>query len=63
MDAKQFELEALRRMTAEAKLAVMRSLIQQAYTLKASGLRSLYPDLPEEEIQTRARRLVGGDGP
>jgi hypothetical protein len=61
-DAEAFEIEALRRMTPEAKLAVMRALIRQAYTLKWAGLQALQPELSEEDAWARARELVGGDG-
>jgi hypothetical protein len=61
--AEAVEVEALRRMTPGTKLAVMGALIRQAYELKAAGLRSLHPELSEEEVQARTRRLVGGDRP
>jgi len=63
MDSEEFETEALRALSPEAKLAVMRSLIRQAYELKAAGLRSLHPELSETEVRARARDLVGGDRP
>lgn len=63
MDAKTFEIAALRAMSPEAKLAVLRSMIRQAYELKAAGLRSVHPELSEKEVQARARELVGGDRP
>ena len=50
-------------MTPARKLAVMRSLIRQAYELKQAGIRAFRPDLPEEEVRALARRLVGGDRP
>jgi len=56
------DIEILRRMTAEQKLAVMRSLIRQAYALKEAGVRALHPNLPEDEIQARTRAAVAGDG-
>lgn len=55
------EYEAIRRMTPERKLAVMRSLIRQAYELKAAGIRAAHPELSEEEVRSRARELVAGD--
>lgn len=61
MNAREREFEALRRMTPERKLAVMRALIRQAYELKAAGIRATCPGLPEEEVRARARELVGGD--
>lgn len=60
MDVKEFERQALRAMTPEAKLAVLGSMIRQAYELTAAGLRSLHPELPENEVLARARELVGG---
>lgn len=60
-DSEAFEVEALRRMTPEAKLAVMRGLIRQAYSLKMAGIHSLHPALYESEAWARARDLVGGD--
>jgi hypothetical protein len=63
MDSQEFETQALRAMSPEAKLAVMRSLIRQAYALKAAGLRSLHPELSEAEVWARTRDLVGGDRP
>ena len=56
------EIEILRRMTPEQKLAVMRTLIRQAYELKAAGLRAMHPELSEEEVQARTRAAVAGDG-
>lgn len=63
MDAREREYEALRRMEPAEKLAVMKGLIRQAYELKAAGIRASAPDLAEEEVQARARELVGGDRP
>ncbi len=63
MDAREEEYEALRRMQPAQKLAVMRALIRQVYELNAAGIRASRPDLTEEEVQARARELVGGDGP
>jgi hypothetical protein len=59
----ELETEVLRRMTPEQKLAVMRSLIRQAYALKAAGIRALDPELSDQEVQLRARAAVGGDRP
>ena len=61
MDAREQEYRALRAMTPERKLAVMRSLIRQAYELKAAGVRAAQPELPEEDVRARARDLVAGD--
>lgn len=63
MEAREQEYEVLRRMSPAKKLAVMRSLIRQAYELKAAGIRASRPDLPEAEVRARARELVGGDRP
>jgi hypothetical protein len=62
-DASEAEIAVLRRMTPAQKLAVMRTLIRQAYELKVAGIRASHPDLPEEEVWARARTLVGGDRP
>jgi len=56
------EIALLRRMTPAKKLTVLRSLIRQAYELKAAGLRATRPDLSEEEVWKRACAQVGGDG-
>jgi hypothetical protein len=53
----------LRRMRAEEKLAVMTSLIRQAWELKAAVLRANEPGLSESEIRARAWEMVGGDRP
>lgn len=55
------DIEILRRMTPEQKLAVMRSLIRQAYALKEAGVRALHPDLTEEEVKERTKAAVAGD--
>lgn len=52
----------LRAMKPARKIAVMHALIQQAYDLKAAGLRMTRPELSETEVQILARRLVAGDG-
>lgn len=54
------EVELLRRMTPERKLAVLRGLIRSAYALKEAGIRAANPELPEEEVRRRARELVTG---
>lgn len=59
----ELDMEILRSMTPEQKLAVMRSLIRQAYALKEAGVRAVHPDLAEEEIQARTRAAVAGDRP
>ena len=60
-DARAYELESLRRMTPAEKLAVMRALIRQAYTLKAAGIRATQPELSEEQILDRVREIMGRD--
>jgi hypothetical protein len=62
-DARAYELEALRRMTPAEKLAVMRALIRQAYTLKAAGIRATQPELSEEQVWDRVREIMGRDRP
>jgi hypothetical protein len=59
----EIETTALRALTPAAKLAVMRSLIQLAFELKAAAIRSSNPDLPEQEVRARTRALVAGDIP
>lgn len=63
MTISERELELLRHMTPATKLEVMGHLIAQAYELKAAGLRSLRPELSEEEVQALTRQAVGGDVP
>jgi hypothetical protein len=57
------ELVILRAMTPARKLAVMRSLIRQAYVLKAAALRQKWPGLSEAEVEERTRAAVSGDRP
>ena len=57
------ELELLRRMSPAEKLAVMRSLIRQAYRLRAAALRATRPDLCEAEVLERTRAAMSGDRP
>jgi hypothetical protein len=63
MEALQQETDALRRMSPEQKLNVMRVLIRQAWELKAAVIRARQPELSEAEVRARAWELVGGDGP
>jgi hypothetical protein len=63
MEALQHETDALRRMSPEQKLNVMRVLIRQAWELKAAVIRARQPELSETEIRARAWELVGGDRP
>jgi hypothetical protein len=62
-DLEAIEVETLRRMTPERKLQVMRSLVRQAYSLKAAGLRLQRPELSEDEIWAITLAQVGRDGP
>jgi hypothetical protein len=55
------EVEILRRMTPAKKLAVMTTLIRQAYELKAAVVRAQWPDMPPEQVRSRAWALVAGD--
>jgi hypothetical protein len=57
------EIELLRLMSPDRKLAVMRALIQLAYDLKTAWIRAQRPELSEEEILVRVREQVGGAGP
>lgn len=57
------DIEILRGMTPAEKLAVMRSLIRQAYALKGAGIRALHPDLPQDEVRARTVAAVAGDRP
>lgn len=57
------EIELLRHMSPERKLAVMQSLIQQAYDLKEAWIRSQMPELSEEQVLVRVREQVAGAGP
>lgn len=50
-------VEVLRRMTPEQKLATAEELWRTAWELKAAGERMLYPDLSEEQIHKRVRRI------
>ena len=55
------ETEALRRMSAAQKLAVMTSLIREAYRLKGAWLRVSEPELSEEELRKRVLEAMAGD--
>jgi len=55
------ETETLRRMSAAQKLAVMTSLIREAYRLKRAWIRLNHPDLSEEELRARVLEAVAGD--
>lgn len=55
------DIEILRQMAPEQKLAVMRSLIRQAYALKEAGVRALHPELTDDEVQAYTKAAVAGD--
>jgi hypothetical protein len=59
MDAKQHDLEAVARLTPEAKLRMLSGMIEQAWALKEAWLRMRDPDAPASEIRSRARSIVG----
>ena len=61
--ARDHDLEALRKLTPAAKLAVMNRLIRQALELKVAWVRSTEPHLDEDETWRRARELVIGGSP
>lgn len=63
MEAFQRDTEIVRRMSPEEKLAVMHGLIRQAWELKAAVIRSREPELPEDEVRSRAWKLVAGERP
>lgn len=54
------ELEALRRMTAAEKLAVMDALWRQAWTLRAAGVRREHPEWTEKQVTDRVREIFHG---
>ena len=55
------ETEVLRRMSAAEKLAVMTSLIREAYRLKGAWIRLNEPGLSEQELRKRISEAVAGD--
>jgi hypothetical protein len=55
------EIEALRRMSAAQKLAVMTSLIREAYRLKGAWIRLNEPGLSEEELRKRVSEAMASD--
>ena len=56
------ELAILRNLSPARKLAVLRSLIRQAYQLREAAIRARLPDLPDAEVWARTRAAVSGDG-
>jgi hypothetical protein len=55
------DVEILRRLSSARKLAVMASLIEQAWSLKAAVIRDRRPDLAPAEITRLARKAVAGE--
>ncbi len=62
-DSYAADIDALKRMDASQKPAVMTGLIRQAYALAAAGVRLRDPSLPDDLVEARARELVGGERP
>ena len=62
MDARQRDVEAVRALTPEQKIAVAEGLIAQAWELKEAWIRAHHPELSEDEVRTLARRVVGAPG-
>jgi hypothetical protein len=60
-DLHRREIEALKRMSPAQKLAVLTSLIREAYRLKAAWIRSTEPDLSEQELHARVLEAMSGD--
>ena len=58
--AEQIDTEIVRRLTPAQKLAVMQELWQQAWDLKAAGLRAQHPDWTEQQVQACVREIFGG---
>ena len=52
------ETELLRRMSPAEKLAVMTSLIREAYRLKSAWISVSEPELSEEELRIRVREAM-----
>jgi hypothetical protein len=63
MDSLQLDAEIVRRMRPEQKLAVMNTLIRQAWELKAALVRARNPGLSGSETWARACRMVAGERP
>ena len=60
-DHTPMEVEVLRRMSAAQKLAVMTSLIREAYRLKRAWIRLNEPELSEQELHQKVLEAVAGD--
>ena len=63
MDSLQQDTDVVRRMRPEQKLAVMHTLIRQAWELKAAVIRAREPHLSDTQIRARAWHMVGGERP
>jgi hypothetical protein len=59
MNAKEQDLQAVARMTPEAKLRVLSGMILEAWTLKEAWLRLRDPEATPSAIRRRARKMVG----
>ena len=60
-DPVDLELAILRRLTATDKLAISQALWQQAWDLKAAGVRRLHPAWSEPRVQAEVRAIFGRD--
>jgi len=60
-DSSSLEVDALRRMSAAQKLAVMTSLIREAYRLKRAWIRLNEPGLSEQELRKKLLEAMAGD--
>lgn len=56
-DVGELEVQRLRDMTADQKVAIMDSLWRQAWALKAAGLRARHPDWSPEQVEAEVRLL------
>lgn len=55
-EAEAVHIAAAQRMTAAQKIAVLHSLRQTAWDLKAAWLRRRHPGLSEDEVQGQVRQ-------
>jgi hypothetical protein len=56
----EIETALLRRMTPDAKLAVMHALWRQAWELKSAGVRRQHPDWTPQQVTARVREIFRG---
>jgi len=56
-EVRELEVQRLRDMSADQKVAIMDSLWRQARALKAAGLRALHPDWLPEQVEAEVRAL------